>query len=64
MIYLSFRSIPLRQVNQMVNLTQMEMEALSPEDYSMFLAYGEIEPVKLNEKDYESYYKSYIKFDL
>jgi len=48
----------------MVNLTQMEIDALSPEDYSMFLAYGEIEPVKLNEKDYESYYKSYIKFDL
>ena len=48
----------------MVNLTQMELDDLSPEEYSMFLAYGEINPLKLNEKDYESYYKSYIKFDL
>ena len=48
----------------MIDLTQAEMDSLDAESYSMYLAYGEIEPMKLTEKDYESYLKSYLTFDL
>ena len=48
----------------MPNLTQHEIEKLSEEDYSMYLAYGVTKPYEIKEEHYESYLKSQRKFDL
>tara|TARA_R100001443_G_scaffold111299_3_gene123977 strand:+ start:3469 stop:3615 length:147 start_codon:yes stop_codon:yes gene_type:complete len=48
----------------MHNLTQPEIERLDAEQYSMFLAYGEIQPENIKESDYESFLKSQRLFDL
>ncbi len=48
----------------MPELTQQEIEELSEEDYSMYLAYGVTKPYEIKEEHYESYLKSQRKFDL
>jgi hypothetical protein len=49
----------------MPNLTQSEIELLSPEEYSNYLAYGEsLLPAKLTESEYEEYILAQREFDL
>ena len=48
----------------MPDLTQLEIEELTEEDYSMFLAYGVTKPYEIQEKYYESFLKSQRIFDL
>ena len=48
----------------MPELTQKEIEDLTEEDYSMFLAYGVTNTHEIKEEHYESYLKSQRKFDL
>jgi hypothetical protein len=49
----------------MPNLTQSEVELLSPEDYSNYLAFGEsLLPAKLTEAEYEEYILAQREFDL
>ena len=48
----------------MPDLTQLEIEELTEEDYSMYLAYGVTKPHEIQEKYYESFLKSQRIFDL
>lgn len=49
----------------MTNLAQAEIEKLTPEEYSYYLAHGELDSIqKLNDVEYESYLKSHQIFDL
>ena len=53
------------QVTRMAdNLTQEEMEQLTPEQYSNYIAFGEVELPVLNEEQYERYLLSHMEFDL
>ena len=46
------------------NLTQEEIEQLTPEQYSNYIAYGEVELPVLNEDEYERYLLGHRLFDL
>lgn len=46
------------------DLTQEEIEALDPESYSNFLAFGEPLMPELTEEEYEEYIQSHRLFDL
>ena len=46
------------------NLTQEEIEKLTPEQYSNYLAYGEVELPVLTEEEYERYLLSHLIYDL
>jgi hypothetical protein len=48
----------------MPDLTQLEIEELTEEDYAMFLAYGVTKPYEIQTEHYESFLKSQRKFDL
>jgi hypothetical protein len=49
----------------MPNLAQYEIEQLSPEEYSNYLAFGEsLLPTKLTEAEYEEYILAQREFDL
>ena len=48
----------------MDNLTQEEIEQLTPEQYSNYIAYGEVELPVLNEDEYERYLLGHRLFDL
>ena len=50
--------------NPLTELSQAEIEELTPEEYSNYLAYGEVELPKLNEDQYERYLLSHQIFDL
>ena len=50
--------------NAMTELTQAQIEKLTPEQYSNFLAYGDPEPPELDEDQYERYLLSHQLFDL
>ena len=55
----------LIQVTRMAdNLTQEEMEQLTPEQYSNYIAFGEVELPVLDEAQYERYLLSHMEFDL
>lgn len=45
-------------------LTQEEIEALSPEEYSNFLAFGDTQVPPEEEEAYERYLLSHLIFDL
>ena len=45
-------------------LTQVEIEKLTPEEYTNFLAFGDPKPPELDEEQYERYLLSHQIFDL
>jgi|TARA_R100000084_G_C4512526_1_gene83113 hypothetical protein len=48
-----------------MELTQREIEQLSPEEYSCLLAYGDAYICKTTtDEDYEEYLRSHLEFDL
>ena len=64
-----FRLIPLRELNThwIMDLTQQELENLTEDQYSCFLAYGDLTLCKAMEDDdlaYASYLRNYLSFDL
>lgn len=61
----SYGKSSLIKVTRMAdNLTQEEMEQLTPEQYSNYIAFGEVELPVLNEEQYERYLLSHMEFDL
>lgn len=46
------------------DFTQEEIENLTPEEYSNFIAFGEIEVPLLTEEEYERYLLSHLEYDL
>ena len=45
-------------------LSQQEIEKLSPEQYAMYLAYGDPDVIDLSEEEMDCYIKSHKEFDL
>ncbi len=45
-------------------LSQLEIEKLTPEQYAMYLAYGDPDVVNFSEEELQNYIKSYKEFDL
>ncbi len=55
---------PLTITKIVDNLTQEEMEQLTPEQYSNYIAYGEVELPVLDDSEYERYLLGHRLFDL
>ena len=60
----SYGNSPLKMTKVVDNLTQEEIEQLTPEQYSNYIAYGEVELPILNEDEYERYLLGHRLFDL
>jgi len=60
----SYGNLPLTMTRMVTELTQEELEQLTPEQYSNYIAYGEVELPVLTDDEYERYLLGHRLFDL